>query len=135
MEGTTLIKLMTTIVSLFIALPILVYITVFFIIKKTTGNHKRSVRWSINISTFFFIISVHFLISVIWGKSSFLFLLTFLILIAGVFGWIYWKETGIFDYKKVFKGFWRLSFFVFFAAYIILITYAIFKRGILFIFS
>jgi Protein of unknown function (DUF3397) len=130
-----LTKLMTAIVSLYIAVPLLVYFTIFLIIKKTTGNHKRSVRWSINISTFFFILSVHFLIFTIWGKSSLLLLLTILILMAGVFGWLFWKETGIFDYKKVFNGFWRLCFFVFFAAYIILIAYGIFNRGIQFIFS
>ena len=126
---------MTSIIAIYIAVPILVYITVFLILKKSTKDHKKSVQWSIDISTFFFITSVHFLITVLWGEAQLFFIFLFMLVVACVFVSIFWKIKGDINFKKMMKGYWRLNFLLFFVIYLILMVYGVFARGFMFVFN
>lgn len=105
----------------FITIPILGYILIFVICKQVTKKHRRAVQMAIDGSTLLFIISVHFLIVTIWEKS-FLWVILLLILSVGVMVvLLHWKLKEEIDYPKVFRGFWRMNFLLFFSAYMVLI--------------
>lgn len=48
----------------FIMLPFVVYLLFFILIKQITHNHKKAVQMAMDISTIFFVFSVHYLISI-----------------------------------------------------------------------
>lgn len=111
--------------AIFVTIPILAYVLIFVISKQITKQHRRAVRYALDGSTLLFIISVHFLITTIWEKS-FLWLILLLILIIGVaVAFLNWKVKQEIDYNRVFRGFWRFNFLMFFSAYIILIIIGI----------
>ncbi|WP_210363720.1 DUF3397 domain-containing protein [Bacillus sp. REN3] len=129
---------MTGIVSAFIAaiitVPLLGYLAVFIISKQLTGNHRRSVSLAIDFSTILLVLSVHFLIFTIWNKSFLWLIVLVLLTIAALFVLIHWKLKGEIVLPKVFKGYWRFNFLLFFSAYIILIMFGLFQR-LTFLFS
>jgi hypothetical protein len=79
--------------------------------------------------------AVHFLVVTIWGKSLFWLILLVLIMIAMVFVLIHWKIRGEIILPKVFKGFWRFNFLIFFVAYISLTLFGILRSAVTFTFS
>lgn len=126
---------MSTIVSsifaLFIFLPLLGYVLVFSVAKPLTGSHRRSVGLALDTTTFLLVISVHFLILTIW-KISFLWVIILILLFLGmVSAVIQWKLNGEVIFGKVFKGFWRFTFLLFFTAYVGLILFGLVERAIL----
>ncbi|TKC18563.1 DUF3397 domain-containing protein [Robertmurraya kyonggiensis] len=118
-------EIFSNIAAIFVTIPILGYVLIFVISKQITKHHRRSVRYALDGSTVLFIISVHFLIMTIWEKS-FLWLIILLILLIGVaIVFLHWKIKQEIDYNRVFRGFWRFNFLMFFSAYIILIIIGI----------
>ncbi|CEG26721.1 DUF3397 domain-containing protein [Bacillus sp. B-jedd] len=123
-------QFLSSVAAIFILLPILGYLLVFIISKPLTGSHRRSVHYAIDATTCLLIISVHFLVITIW-KVSFLWLI-FIILLTTmmVFAVIHWKVKGEIIITKVFKGFWRFTFLLFFLGYIALLMYGLVQRAI-----
>ncbi|WP_449619290.1 DUF3397 domain-containing protein [Robertmurraya sp. Marseille-Q9965] len=118
-------EIFSNIAAIFVTIPILGYILIFVISKQITKHHRRSVRYALDGSTVLFIISVHFLIMTIWEKS-FLWLIILLMLVIGVaVAFLHWKVKQEIDYNRVFRGFWRFNFLMFFSAYVILIIIGI----------
>ena len=115
-------------VAILITVPMIGYLAVFIISKQITGNHRQSVNLAIDFSTFLLVLSVHFLIVTIWGKSFLWLILVVLFGLAAVFVWIHWKYKEEIIMPKVFKGFWRFNFLLFFSAYIILVVFGLFQR-------
>ncbi|MCM3665738.1 DUF3397 domain-containing protein [Mesobacillus subterraneus] len=115
-------------VAILITVPMIGYLAVFIISKQITGNHRRSVNLAIDFSTFLLVLSVHFLIVTIWGKSFLWLILVVLFGLAAFFVWIHWKYKEEIIMPKVFKGFWRFNFLLFFSAYIILVLFGLFQR-------
>jgi uncharacterized membrane protein (UPF0136 family) len=115
-------------VAILITVPMIGYLAVFIISKQITGNHRQSVNLAIDFSTFLLVLSVHFLIVTIWGKSFLWLILVVLFGLAAVFVWIHWKYKEEIIMPKVFKGFWRFNFLLFFTAYIILVVFGLFQR-------
>ena len=70
------------IMALCIIAPVIVYILMFIIIKKWTKNHRQATKQAMDVTTFFIILSVHFLIFTILGHSYFWAILVTLIGIA-----------------------------------------------------
>ncbi|MFT8323329.1 MAG: DUF3397 family protein, partial [Bacillus sp. (in: firmicutes)] len=64
-----MVSITTSIISFFIMFPIVCYFLVFIVSKQWTKKHRLSVHRALDSSTIFFIISVHFLMQFIWGKS------------------------------------------------------------------
>lgn len=115
-------------VAALITVPMIGYLAVFIISKQITGNHRRSVNYAIDFSTFLLVLSVHFLIITIWERSYFWLILLVLLVLAALFVWIHWKFKKEIVLPKVFKGFWRFNFLLFFSAYIILVFFGLVQR-------
>lgn len=115
-------------VAALITVPMIGYLAVFIISKQLTGNHRRSVNYAIDFSTFLLVLSVHFLIITIWERSYFWLILLVLLVLAALFVWIHWKFKKEIVLPKVFKGFWRFNFLLFFSAYIILVLFGLVQR-------
>ena len=107
----------------------------FIITKLVTNNNRKSVHRALDYTTILFIISVHFLIETIWGKSLSWLIILIMILIAMVFVFIHWKVKEEIVLRKVLKGFWRFNFILFLLAYISLTLYGLLHRAIIFTFS
>lgn len=102
----------------------LIYHTTFFLTK----NKRKSFHNMINYSTVFFIISVYFLIYVIWEKAFFWTFILILISFAMFFLFLQWKFSEELLLRKVWKGFWRFCFIIFFLSYWILVFIGLFSR-------
>ncbi|HHY74516.1 MAG TPA: DUF3397 domain-containing protein [Bacillus bacterium] len=123
-----MVNLFATFVATIVTIPILVIFIVYWIARFLTKNNKKSLHISVDVSTLFFIIAVHYLISVIWGKSFLWIILLLLIFIAAVFVFLQWKINNEIIFKKVWKGFWRFSFLLFFFSYFSLVIYGLYQR-------
>lgn len=117
----------STFVSILIVMPFLVYILVFIISKQLTKEHRFSVRLSLDVSTFFFILSVYYLIFTIWGKSLFWLILLMIIFIGMIVVFIHWKVKEEIDIPKVIRGIWRVNLLVFFSVYVILVFFGVIR--------
>jgi len=111
-----------------ITLPLVGYLLIFILNKQITKNHKRSVQRAIDFSTLLLIISNHFLIVVIWGESFLWLIFLILIVLALVFVLYHWKVRQEIEYSRVFKGYWRMNFLLFFFSYLVLIIFGIVQR-------
>ena len=126
---------LSSIISIFFALPFLGFLLVFIITKLVTNNNRKSVHRALDYSTILFVISVHFLIETIWGKSLFWLIILIMILIAMIFVFVHWKVKEEIVLRKVLKGFWRFNFILFLLAYITLTLFGLLHRAIIFTFS
>jgi hypothetical protein len=121
-------SIVSSIMATFITAPILIYIIIFVISKLVIKNHRKAVQSAIDYSTVFFILSVHFLVLAIWGKSFLWAIFIFLFTCAIIFVIINWKLKGEIVFFRVFKGFWRFCFLVFFITYLVLTIYGVIER-------
>ncbi|MGV3466819.1 MAG: DUF3397 domain-containing protein [Heyndrickxia sp.] len=113
------------IAGVLILIPFVAYLLVFFAVKLITDNHKKAVSYAIDITTIFLILSVNELTLVIWSHSFLWVIILLLLLIAIGFVFLFRYIRNEIIYSKVFKGFWRFNFLLFFAAYIILMVYGL----------
>ncbi|MDE3838417.1 DUF3397 domain-containing protein [Bacillus methanolicus] len=121
-------SLLSAVIATIVTIPLLGYLIVFIISKQLTGNHRRSVHKAIDVSTFLFIVSVHYLTIVIWEKS-FLGIIFITILMTGIiFVFIHWKTKEEIIFLHLFRGVWRFNFLLFFSAYIVLVLYGLIQR-------
>lgn len=111
-----------------VTLPIFAMIAFFYIAKLVTRNSKKSFHLAIDASTLFFILAVHFIMIIIWDTSFLSVILTVLLLIATVMVLTHYKIKEEIHFRRLFKGFWRLNFLLFFLAYFSLLTFGIVKR-------
>lgn len=123
-----MVNLLAIFIATIVTIPILAIFIVYWIARFVTQNKKKSFHISVDISTLFFILAVHFLIIVIWGKSLLWIILLLLILIATVFVFLQWKINNEIIFKKVWKGFWRFNFLLFTLSYFSLVIFGLFQR-------
>ncbi|MFD2443417.1 DUF3397 domain-containing protein [Bacillus sp. CGMCC 1.16607] len=121
-------NVISSFIAFFITIPILMYIIIFIISKQFTKNHRKSVHLALDYSTIFFIMSVHFLVKTIWDHSYLSFIFIFMLSCAIIFAIMNWKIKGEIIFTRIFKGFWRFSFLIFFLAYIGLTIYGVIVR-------
>ncbi|MEH7177282.1 DUF3397 domain-containing protein [Neobacillus vireti] len=125
----------SSIITIFLTIPLLGFLIIYIIYKLITKNTKKSFHKALDYSTVLFIFAVHFLLITIWEKSFFWLIFLVLIIIAMVFVLINWKVKGEIEFTKVFKGFWRFNFLVFFLTYISLMIFGILRSALTFTFS
>lgn len=111
-----------------VTLPVFALIVIYFIARAVTRNNKKSFHLAIDASTLFFILAVHFILIIIWETSFLSLILTVLLVIATIMILTHYKLKEEIHFKRVFKGFWRLNFLLFFFAYFCLVTFGIIKR-------
>ena len=126
--GSKMIDFFSWAAALLVTVPLAGYIMVFVLSKQLTGNHRRSVQRAIDFTTVFFILAVHFLVMVIWHQSYLWLIVLFLIFLALIFVFLHWKIRQEIDYARVFKGYWRFNFLVFFLAYLVLLVFGLYQR-------
>lgn len=120
-----MINLTSQLISFLVVFPIFTLFIVFVISKLITKKHRFSIHLALDISTFFFILSVHFLIQSIWNTSLFIYIIIFILLIGMIFVIIHWKLKEEMEYKKIFKGIWRITFLLFFTLYVVFLIYGL----------
>ena len=120
-----MINLTSQLISFLVVFPIFTLFIVFVISKWITKKHRFSIPLALDISTIFFILSVHFLIQSIWNTSLFVFIIIFILLIGMIFVIIHWKIKEEINYKKICKGMWRITFLLFFLLYVFLVVYGL----------
>jgi hypothetical protein len=125
----------SSIITIFLTVPLLGFFIIYVLNKLITKNTRKSFHKALDYSTILFIVAVHFLLITIWGKSFFGLILLILLVIAMIFVVIHWKIKGEIIFTKVFKGFWRFNFLIFFLAYISLTVFGILRSALTFTFS
>lgn len=123
-----MVSFFATFIATIVTLPILAIFLVYWITKIITRNKKKSLHLSVDFSTLFFIIAVHYLIINIWGKSFLWIILLLLIFIGMMFVFLQWKFNEEIIFKKVWKGFWRFNFLLFSLSYFLLVIYGLVLR-------
>ncbi|WP_160720172.1 DUF3397 domain-containing protein [Bacillus sp. USDA818B3_A] len=125
----------SSVLTIFFAIPILGTILVFTVIKITLKTTKKALHRALDYTTILYIISVHFLIITLWEKSFFWLIILVMLMIAMVFVFVHWKVKQEIIVKRVWKGYWRFNFILFFFAYFLLTLYGLVSRAITFSFS
>ncbi|WP_368659169.1 DUF3397 domain-containing protein [Metabacillus halosaccharovorans] len=108
------------IISILITLPIISLFLLYIIIRIFIDNQRKSILLTIDLSTVFFIVSVHFHFIAIFEKS---FLLFIILGISCLILFFYYVEKTKFknpSIKRVARNTWRSAFLLFVAGYIIL---------------
>ncbi|KIL47618.1 DUF3397 domain-containing protein [Jeotgalibacillus campisalis] len=113
------------VISIFIAMPILVYILLFSSAKWLTKNHRYAVNLAIYGATPFVIGSVYFLFLTIWNVSLLWLILIFMALIGIILAFYIWQKNDDFDWHKLYRGFWRMNFAFFLMIYSFLLAFGI----------
>ncbi|KKK39666.1 hypothetical protein WQ57_02955 [Mesobacillus campisalis] len=121
-------EILSVAAGLLVTIPLAGYLIMFIFSKQLTGNHRKSVYLAIDFSTLLFIFSVHFLIIMIWGKSFLWLIMLILIFLAVIFVLIHWKLRQEINFGRVFKGYWRFNFLLFFFVYLVLIIVGLYQR-------
>ncbi|CAG9619813.1 DUF3397 domain-containing protein [Sutcliffiella rhizosphaerae] len=117
-------SLLATVVSI----PVLALLLFYTLARFVTKSNRRSFHFAIDSSTIIFIISVHFLIIIIWQQSMLWIILTVLLGVATLMvigNYLIKEEINV---KRVFKGFWRVNFLLFFFSYFFLSIFGVMKR-------
>jgi Protein of unknown function (DUF3397) len=107
----------TWIISVALTLPILSLLFIYFLVRIFVKG-KKTILWTVDLSTIVFISSVHFHLLTIFKQSFLLYillLLTFLTLVVYYFEYQSSREPSMFI---AFKKMWRLSFLLFFISYV-----------------
>ncbi|MBP2240024.1 hypothetical protein J2Z40_000577 [Cytobacillus eiseniae] len=110
----------SSIIATFVTIPLLGYLLVFIVSKQITKHHRRSVHIALDSSTFLLIFSVHYLIITIWEQNFFWIIILSLLIIAIIFVLIHWRVKQEINFQRVFRGYWRFNFLLFFMAYVTL---------------
>lgn len=103
-----------------IIVPALVYIAVYVIAKSVFRNNRKAAKLSIDVTTFFLILAVHFAAQAMLGESYIWLILIILVLTASIVLIVQYKVKDEVDLIRFMKGFWRMTFLLFGTAYLLL---------------
>ncbi len=112
------------IISIAFALPIVCFIFLLFTLRLIVKNKKKSILLTFDISTIFFIMSVHFLLLTLFGRSFLLYIIVGIFSLSLLVYYMENKRTQS-SIARTSKKVWRMSFLFFFVSYIVLTIYGI----------
>lgn len=121
-------NLLSWIVATAVTAPLLAWYLVYIITVKMTRKKKFSFRLAVDLSTIFFILSVHFILIELVGKSFLWVILLMIIGAAGAFTVLHWKTKDDIQIHKVIKGAWRFNFLLFSTGYVLLLLIGLVHR-------
>ncbi|WP_273850316.1 DUF3397 domain-containing protein [Guptibacillus spartinae] len=121
-------NLLSWIVATAVTAPLLAWYLVYIITVKMTRKKKFSFRLAVDLSTIFFILSVHFILLELVGKSFLWIILLMIIGAAGAFTVLHWKTKDDIQIHKVIKGAWRFNFLLFSTGYVLLLLIGLVHR-------
>lgn len=122
--GDVLIGIVATAVTV----PLLAWYIVYIFTVKVTKKKKHSIRLATDLSTLFFILSVHFICVELFQRSFLWVIFILMIMIAVGFTVLHWKTKGDISIKRVMKGAWRFNFLVFSTGYVLLLLIGLAHR-------
>lgn len=113
-------NLVAGLIAVCVIVPAFVYIIVYTIAKSAYGNNRRAAKLSVDVTTFFLILAVHFAVQAMLGESYIWLIFIILALTASIVLIVQYKKKDEVDLPRFVKGFWRMTFLLFAAAYFIL---------------
>ncbi|MBC1624691.1 DUF3397 domain-containing protein [Listeria welshimeri] len=116
---------LTNSTAIIIVLPVIIFILTMLLSGFRFRKTQRRIMLSVDVSTIFLIIAVHFFMMVLFNKSFLLYILLFLFILGIVIVVIAAKKEGEIQYRKIIRGYWRLCFFIFALLYVALYLYGI----------
>lgn len=111
-----------------ITIPLLGFVLVYIISRIIVKNNRKSFFLSVDITTAFFIIAVHYLLLVIAGKSMLWLILLILFLSILTIVYLSWRKTHEIHTTKTLKRFWRFTFLIASFTYFILMIIGLVQR-------
>ncbi|MFS0861382.1 DUF3397 domain-containing protein [Fredinandcohnia sp. 179-A 10B2 NHS] len=111
-----------------VTIPLLGFVLVYIISRIIVKNNRKSFFLSVDITTAFFIIAVHYLLLVIVGKSMLWLILLILFLSILTIMYLSWRKTHEIHTTKMIKRFWRFTFLIASFTYFILMVIGLFQR-------
>lgn len=123
-------NLVAGLIAACVIVPAFVYLLVYTIAKSAFRNNRRAAKLSVDVTTFFLILAVHFAVQAMLGQSYIWLIFIILALTASIVLIAQYKTKNEVDFLRFIKGFWRLTFLLFAAAYFILCLAAIVERVI-----
>ncbi|WP_168733744.1 DUF3397 domain-containing protein [Metabacillus sediminilitoris] len=116
-------NLLMWMMSIAFTFPFVCLVILLVILQMLVKNKKKSILLTIDLSTIFFIISVHFHLVTIFEQSFLLYMIIGLLCLLLINYYVDLKKAKKFSIKNVFKKVWRLSFLIFFLSYLSLVVY------------
>lgn len=120
-----MVDIIAWMISFVFTLPLLGLMFFLVVLRLLVKNKKKSFFIAIDISTFFFIISVHFHLSFIFEQSFLIFSILGLIMLMIIVYFVEYSRSKEPSIIKVSKKVWRLSFLFYFVSYFILTVFGI----------
>lgn len=120
-----MIEILKWMITFAFAIPLVNLVLFFLILRIVVKNKKKSILWTLDLSTLFFIVSVHFHLITIFEQSFLIYIILGLLCLS-IF--VYYLESNRSKPPSmtiVTKKVWRLSFIFFFISYLFLTLYGI----------
>jgi uncharacterized membrane protein YozB (DUF420 family) len=124
-RGSVMVDIFAWLISLAVTLPMLTLVILFLILRIVVKNKKKSIMLTVDLSTFFFIVSVHFHLLTLFKQSFLSFIILGLMCLTLVVYYIEYKRSKAPTITRVSKKVWRMSFLLFFVIYLVLAFYGI----------
>ncbi len=121
-------NVLTALLATMITVPIVTWLLVYTVARSMYRNNLRAFRLACGVSTFFLIISVHYIIMAMTETSYLWAILVFLLGFMIIFAILYRIVKGDMNIVKIIRGYWRVNFFFFLLAYLILFIYGLVLR-------
>jgi hypothetical protein len=120
-----MIEIMKWMISFAFAIPLVNLVIFFLILRVVVKNKKKSILWTVDLSTLFFIVSVHFHLITIFEQSFLIYIILGLLCLSTLVYYQEYNRSNPPSLTIVTKKVWRLSFIFFFISYLILTLYGI----------
>lgn len=123
-----MINFFAGIAATIVTVPVLGFILVYLISRFIMKNNRKSFFLSVDITTVFFLIAVHYLLLVIVGKSMLWLIILILVISILLTGFVTWRKSHEIDTVKVLKKSWRFVFLASTFAYFLLLLIGLVQR-------
>ncbi|MFC0271185.1 DUF3397 domain-containing protein [Metabacillus herbersteinensis] len=107
-------------ISVLVMIPFLSLPFFYLLLSIKVKSKKKKFLWTADLSTFIFIVAVHFQLITIFQRSFTLHIVFSLLILTLIFLYIDYKKANNVSWKRVTKRTWRFSFFLFIFGYLLL---------------
>ncbi|RFB19161.1 DUF3397 domain-containing protein [Bacillus sp. HNG] len=116
------------IAATFVTIPLLGFVLVYLISRFIIKSTRKSFFLSVDVTTVFFLIAVHYLLLVIVGKSMLWLILLILLMSILIIGYMTWRKNHEIETVKVLRKSWRFVFLASTVAYFLLLLIGLVQR-------
>ncbi|MEH7222456.1 DUF3397 domain-containing protein [Bacillus sp. JJ1566] len=116
------------IAATFVTIPLLGFILVYLISRFIMKNNRKSFFLSVDVTTVFFLIAVHYLLLLIIGKSMLWLIILILIVTILFISYITWRKSHEIETVKVLRKSWRFVFLASTVVYFLLLLIGLVQR-------